>query len=136
MTDRTVFDRVWKWALLAGAIGTLITFVMVGYLVIARWDDSATLSDQRALQDRQDCARVISNDQSVVKDEMNIAKARLDSAFVGGILETAQDPTSRARVSAELATLQRTLDATIDKVAALPSTQKLVDRRCPSVADE
>jgi hypothetical protein len=126
----TILERVMFVGL---ATGIVLALGLATWTVVTQEEIRDSQHAQRAVQARQDCARDIANEQTVVKDRLTIAKARLDQAFVAGLLQTAADPASRAEVAAHLDELQRALDAAIREVEVLPPSQELVDRRCPSV---
>lgn len=116
------------------AVMLLIT-VMTVALFYYRFTDAATASDQRALQERQDCARVIANEQAETKDALTIAKARLDQAYVNAQLSPVTGPEDLANRRSVVQSFADRLDEAIKRVENLPPTQTLVDRRCPSVGE-
>lgn len=108
--------RVFEMVLLGMGIVT-VAFLIA--LTILRYRDSATLSAQRAISERSDCARTITNHQS------EIINAR-DNLVAQGLVAVADGDDPRlAEVSAKL-------EDAIDAVEALPKTQAVVEQECPN----
>lgn len=125
-------ERLWRWAWIVPVL-SVVTIIMLLFLLNVALQGRATAEDQKALQERQDCARAIGNEQGAAINDLTIAKARLDERYIEAQLIVREDRTQVDALAEELATLARDLDAKIDAVDALPPTQQLVESRCPGI---
>lgn len=107
--------------------------VLLAFVVVQNVQNQATAADQKALQERQDCAREIANEQSEVKDKLTLVTSRRDQVFIAALLTSLDDNAAAAPLIAELAVLNDQVDAADDRVTELRPSQVLVERRCPSV---
>lgn len=120
----SISDRAMaNWFVAVMVVGVLSLFGIIG-LTIYRFQDSATLSGQRASVERSDCAREIANEQTTVKDRRDALRDRITEAYARQSLDLPQ-------VEDPYALLEEFTEAR-QLVAKLPPTQVLVDRRCPS----
>lgn len=120
----SVSDRSFRLIALVTLIGVVAVLGGVVTLTIYRFQDSATLSGQRTVSERSDCARTISNEQTEVKDHRDALRDRITEAYARNSLGLPQveDPYNL------LAEFSKARQA----VADLRPTQQLVDERCPA----
>ncbi len=139
MTSAT--GRGWKllpWLTIAG---TVICVILLAMLMLRIGANSARSANALALQQREDCARVVEYQQNEVRDDAFIAKARLDERYVGVQLEQFElaqtNPAGlqelRLRQASEIAMLTADLKAKSAILDGLPPLQRVVNATCPAV---
>lgn len=118
------FFRTWQWV-----VGWLVVVAVIATLALVVVNVLETRSQSFKSSDAE-CARQVTADQNTKRDDMTVAKARMDSAYVLAQIHIVRDPSVINEEAAKLQNLATVLANRVRVVEQLPDLASEVERRC------